>query len=631
METSRPPATSGFPSSGSTSRGRCVPQQWINIVGTVWDPDAMSTLSYTLNGGPSSPLTIGPDGLRLAREGDYNIEIDQADLSAGANQIVITALDSLGEQSDTTVTLNFTDGVVWALPDTADWSSASQISDVAQVVDGQWILTGGGVRTDSSATGYDRLVVMGDYRWLTDYEVVLPITVHANNLGGSAGMGMAIGWQGHTGNEQPRQGFNYQMISWIVGFPGNPKLQTLRNDGQVQSEVSKTLETDVRYRMKVRSLSLGNGMSQVSTKLWEDGTSEPGWDLVDNFVTRNGSVLLISHFSEVTFGDVSVTPVTLLPQQHTITTNTVGSGSVVRLPDLTPYPEGTTLELTAVPDSGWAFVGWSGGLSGTENPDTILVVSDSTVTATFAQETYVLTTNVIGNGTVTKFPDQPTYLYGDTVVVTALPDSGFVFDGWSDGLSGTENPDTVVVLSDTTVTATFTEDNYVLTTNVVGNGTVTKSPDQSTYLHGDTVLVTAVPDTGWTFVGWSEGLQSTENPDTVVMMGDTSIVANFDVVTGIDPAQRVTVLTVRQNFPNPFTQSTQIQYGLPRTSDVHIEVYDVGGRRVFVDHLRQSSAGWNRYSFEGTDATGKQLPTGVYFYRIKTVDGVRTKKMVIMR
>ena len=43
----------------------------------------------------------------------------------------------------------------------------------------------------------------------------------------------------------------------------------------------------------------------------------------------------------------------------------------------------------------------------------------------------------------------------DTVVVTAVPDSGWVFDAWSDGLTGSDNPDTLIMGSDTTVTATL--------------------------------------------------------------------------------------------------------------------------------------------------------------------------------
>ncbi|UCG51793.1 MAG: DUF1349 domain-containing protein, partial [Candidatus Latescibacterota bacterium] len=102
-----------------------IPQQWANIMGRVWDTDGVDTLYYSLNGGATSPLTIGPNSPRLVDDGDYNIEVDYADLNPGANSVVITAIDDIGERRDTTVTVNYTDGVTWAMPDTAKFESAS--------------------------------------------------------------------------------------------------------------------------------------------------------------------------------------------------------------------------------------------------------------------------------------------------------------------------------------------------------------------------------------------------------------------------------------------------------------------------------------------------------------------------
>jgi hypothetical protein len=53
------------------------------------------------------------------------------------------------------------------------------------------------------------------------------------------------------------------------------------------------------------------------------------------------------------------------------------------------------------------------------------------------------------------------------------------------------------------VTATFTLNSYALTVNTVGSGTVTKQPNQATYLYGAAVSLTAHANTGFTFTGWS--------------------------------------------------------------------------------------------------------------------------------
>ncbi|MEM9379146.1 MAG: DUF1349 domain-containing protein [Planctomycetota bacterium] len=60
-----------------------------------------------------------------------------------------------------------------------------------------------------------------------------------------------------------------------------------------------------------------------------------------------------------------------------------------------------------------------------------------------------------GSGTIVVDPDQPTYACGDVVTLTAVPDPGSEFLGWSDGATGTENPLSIVAVANLTVTATF--------------------------------------------------------------------------------------------------------------------------------------------------------------------------------
>jgi uncharacterized repeat protein (TIGR02543 family) len=59
------------------------------------------------------------------------------------------------------------------------------------------------------------------------------------------------------------------------------------------------------------------------------------------------------------------------------------------------------------------------------------------------------------------------------------------------------------------------------------HGTVTKSPDQTTYHYGDVVQLTATPNTGWTFANWTGDLNSSTNPDSVTIHGNTSVTANY--------------------------------------------------------------------------------------------------------
>ena len=207
--------------------------------------------------------------------------------------------------------------------------------------------------------------------------------------------------------------------------------------------------------------------------------------------------------------------------------NTVGSGSVAVDPDQPTYHYGDVVTLTATPDPGWAFSGWSGDLTGTDNPTTLTITGNTTVTATFERGQHTVTVNVVGRGAVGIDPDRATHPHGSVVTLTATPNPGWAFSGWSGDLSGTDNPLSFTITEDTAVTATFVQEEYTLTINLVGNGAVIVEPEQSTYHYGDVVTITAVPDTTWLFAGWGGDISGTSNPNTIVITGDTVVTVVF--------------------------------------------------------------------------------------------------------
>jgi thermitase len=85
---------------------------------------------------------------------------------------------------------------------------------------------------------------------------------------------------------------------------------------------------------------------------------------------------------------------------YTLITNAI-NGSVSRSPAGTSYYHGTLVSLTANPNAGYNFTGWSGDLTGTTNPATISMNTHKTVTANFAVKTYTITASSGANGTVT--------------------------------------------------------------------------------------------------------------------------------------------------------------------------------------------------------------------------------------
>ena len=90
---------------------------------------------------------------------------------------------------------------------------------------------------------------------------------------------------------------------------------------------------------------------------------------------------------------------------------------------------------------------------------TLRITDTCGFTATTAISTEVLATlnlATVGNGQAAASPSQEFYHYGDVVTLTASPDTGWSFAGWSGDISGTTNPVTLTITANTAVTATFT-------------------------------------------------------------------------------------------------------------------------------------------------------------------------------
>ena len=215
-------------------------------------------------------------------------------------------------------------------------------------------------------------------------------------------------------------------------------------------------------------------------------------------------------------------------QLFTVTATSSGPGSVSLSPPNGPYPAGSIVTVTALPDPDAAFLGWSGDLSGTDNPAALTIVGDESVTASFAT-LYDVSVGSTGPGTVTLDPPGGTYPAGSVVTVTATPDANAVFDGFTGALAGTASPQLLTVDADKTIAASFTStQTYALTVTVQGGGTVTISPPAGPYPAGSTVTLTPVPSSGsWTFKNWSGDALGSANPLALTMDANKSVLATF--------------------------------------------------------------------------------------------------------
>ncbi len=104
------------------------------------------------------------------------------------------------------------------------------------------------------------------------------------------------------------------------------------------------------------------------------------------------------------------------------------------------------------------------------------------------------------------------------------------------------------------------------------------------------------------------------------------------VVLAVDPlAGLPEEFALRQNYPNPFNPSTTIRYDLPEAVEVTLCVYDLLGREVvrLVDGRRE--AGYHRAVWDGQDASGRPVPTGLYITRLFTPGYTRSIKLVLLK
>lgn len=188
----------------------------------------------------------------------------------------------------------------------------------------------------------------------------------------------------------------------------------------------------------------------------------------------------------------------------------------------------TLVTATATPANGWTFLCWLGEISGTNLAVTAAMTPDKAVQAVFGT---TINTNVLGSGSLLLNPQVPLYPFGTAVRLTALPQAGNYFVGWHGAIEGTNTPatlfvrDTNLVVSAAFAPLSFGE--YALTVLTAGKGTVSANRYAVSYSSGQAVTLTAAPDAGQAFLGWSGDATGTANPLSATMNQSRVITASF--------------------------------------------------------------------------------------------------------
>jgi hypothetical protein len=130
----------------------------------------------------------------------------------------------------------------------------------------------------------------------------------------------------------------------------------------------------------------------------------------------------------------------------------------VRIEPGSPLTCGETLTITATPDNGWQFIGWTGDVTAIQNPLVHHLTGSFSLVANFSAQTaerpYTLTVQSAGKGSTNQQPAGP-YVPGQVVKVTAQPDSGFLFTGWTGAQQAVVNPLHLQITGSAQLTANF--------------------------------------------------------------------------------------------------------------------------------------------------------------------------------
>ncbi len=204
-----------------------------------------------------------------------------------------------------------------------------------------------------------------------------------------------------------------------------------------------------------------------------------------------------------------------------------------------------TTMVSVEPLDGYYFDGWSDGNGSFLRTDKD-VTSDITVTATFKRRTFTVQYIAGSNGKIEGESSQTVNMYDNSAEVTAVPNEGYVFVGWSDDVSEATRFEESVE-SNVKVYAKFEPKTYGVKFSAGANGAIDGECEQ-TVTHGNKLsTVTATPDWGYVFTGWSDGVKTATRSDKVYT--DIDVTAYFE--RGFEGGDG--------SVKNPFTISTYKQ------------------------------------------------------------------------
>ena len=321
--------------------------------------------------------------------------------------------------------------------------------------------------------------------------------------------------------------------------------------------------------------SEGGSISGTATQTVREGQSGSEVEAVPaegyRFVRWSDDVLTTKRTDSDVQGDMNVTAIFELIPTYTLTYTAGDNGSISGITPQTVREGESGSEVEAKPADGYKFYRWSDGLITAKRTDTNVRASLS-VTAEFIDANiniYTLTYTASKGGSIKGTATQNVITGQSGTEVEAVPNAGYRFVQWSDGLTTAKRTDSNVQ-GDITVTAEFAIITYTLSYTAGEGGSITGQATQSVQYGQSGTEVKAVPNAGYRFVRWSDGLTTAKRTDSNVQ-GDLSVTAEFEKTntTGIFNS-KFESLSV---YPNPTTGMLWVSVPEPvegTAAEVHV-------------------------------------------------------------
>jgi hypothetical protein len=412
----------------------------------------------------------------------------------------------------------------------------------------------------------------------------------------------------------------YRFVQWNDGNTDNPRTVTVTQDTAFTAEftVSQTL-----FYVFVTANQTGMGTVFGSGDYAKDTTITIGAIANSNYrfvqwndgITQNPRTIKVTQDSIFTAEFAVATP----GMYHvSLTVNSATMGSVAGSGD---YGVNTIATIGAIANTGYRFVQWNDG--NTENPRAITVTQDTSFIATLEPIIYNVSLN--SNDTVRGITNgSGDYVAFSVVTITATPNAGYRFVGWSD--NNKDSMRAITITQNLAFVAIFgIEDMYYVyaapQNSTMGN--VTGSDDyhkrnnaenspifKREYAANSIASIVATPNADYRFVQWDDG--NTDNPREFTVTGDSIFTAIFESTVGITNISSSAISV----YPNPVTDNIHIV--LPENV-VHavFTLYDMQGKVLIRKEVSDRDA-----------VSVSNLANGIYIYNVGTEKEKRQGKIV---